>query len=157
MKITMMGAGYVGLTSGTCLATRGHHVCCHDIDATRISRLKRFKAPIYEPGLEPAMRQAAEAERLRFSSRLRESVVAADAVFITVGTPTGPDGGIDLSHVLSAASRIAPHLKHNAIVVIKSTVVVGTARQVRGPSPASAERSIFALPPTRSFCARVRP
>lgn len=131
MQITMIGAGYVGLTTGTCLAAIGHGVCCYDIDAGRISRLKRFDPPIYKPGLEDAMRKAVAAGHLRFSSRLRESVADADVVFIAVGTPTGPGGGIDLSHVLGAAKRIAPHLKRSALIVIKSTVVVGTARRIR--------------------------
>jgi len=131
MKITMIGAGYVGLTTGTCLANMGHSVRCYDINAARIVRLERFDLPIYEPGLEEAMRQARAAERLSFSSRLKESVADADAVFIAVGTPSSADGGIDLSHVLSAAKQIAPHLKRGALVVVKSTVVVGTARRVR--------------------------
>ncbi len=131
MQITMIGAGYVGLTTGTCLATIGHRVCCHDIDAARIARLERFDLPLFEPGLESVMCQAVEAGNLRFSAHLKESLAGADAVFIAVGTPSAPDGGIDLSHVLSAARKIAPHLKRSALVVVKSTVVAGTARRVR--------------------------
>ncbi|WP_309084771.1 UDP-glucose/GDP-mannose dehydrogenase family protein [Chelativorans sp.] len=131
MQVTMIGAGYVGLTTGTCLANLGHTVRCYDINAARIVRLERLDLPIYEPGLEEAMRRAVADRRLSFSSQLNESVAEADAVFIAVGTPSGPDGGIDLSHVLAAAKQIAPHLKRGALVVVKSTVVVGTARRVR--------------------------
>jgi len=131
MQITMIGAGYVGLTTGTCLADLGHSVRCFDINAARIAQLEHFDLPIYEPGLEEAMRRTIQAGRLSFSTRLQESVAEADAVFIAVGTPSRPDGGIDLSHVLAAAKQIAPHLKRGAIVIIKSTVVVGTARRVR--------------------------
>ncbi|WP_028033133.1 UDP-glucose/GDP-mannose dehydrogenase family protein [Chelativorans sp. J32] len=131
MQITMIGAGYVGLATGTCLANMGHSVRCFDINAARIVRLEHFDIPIYEPGLEEAMRSAVEAGRLSFSTRLRESVAEADAVFIAVGTPSGADGSIDLSHVLAAAKQIGPHLRRGATVVIKSTVVVGTARRVR--------------------------
>jgi len=131
MQMTMIGAGYVGLTTGTCLANLGHNVRCFDIDAARIGRLQNFDIPIYEPGLQEAMRSAAKAGRLSFSDQLRESVAQADAVFIAVGTPSKPDGGIDLSHVLAAAQQMAPHLKRGSTVIIKSTVVVGTARRVR--------------------------
>ncbi|MFC6487904.1 UDP-glucose dehydrogenase family protein [Nitratireductor sp. GCM10026969] len=131
MQITMIGAGYVGLTTGTCLANMGHDVCCYDIDSRRITRLERFDLPIYEPGLENAMRRAVDVGHLRFSSKIRTSVSEADAVFITVGTPSAPTGGIDLTHVFSAARQIAPHLKRGAVIVIKSTVVVGTAQRVR--------------------------
>jgi UDPglucose 6-dehydrogenase len=131
MQITMIGAGYVGLTTGTCLANMGHNIRCYDIDAARTARLAQFDIPIYEPGLEEALRRAIDARCLHFPSRLQESVAGADAVFIAVGTPSGPDGGIDLGHVLAAAQQLAPHLKRGALVVVKSTVVVGTARRVR--------------------------
>lgn len=130
MRITMIGAGYVGLTSGTCLALLGHDVCCYDIDAKRIARLKRCDPPLYEPGLRNAMGVTEAAGRLRFSSKIGASVANADVVFIAVGTPSGPNG-IDLSQVVLAAEQIAQHLKRSALVVIKSTVVVGTARRVR--------------------------
>ncbi|WP_173932737.1 UDP-glucose/GDP-mannose dehydrogenase family protein [Chelativorans sp. Marseille-P2723] len=132
MRIWMIGAGYVGLTSGTCLANMGHQVCCYDISAARIAQLERFDIPIYEPGLETAMREAVDAGKLRFSSLLKGGgIMDADAVFIAVGTPSGRDGSIDLSQVMTAAQQIAPHLKRGALVIIKSTVVVGTARRVR--------------------------
>lgn len=141
MQITMIGAGYVGLTTATCLANMGHDVCCYDIDARRIARLVRFDLPIYEPGLANAMRRAVQARRLRFSANIKAGIADADAVFIAVGTPSDPTGGIDLTQVFSAARQIAPHLKSDTVVVIKSTVVVGTARRVR--EIIARERSAF--------------
>jgi UDPglucose 6-dehydrogenase len=131
MKIAMIGAGYVGLTTGACLAQLGHKVTGVDIDAGKIEGLARGRVPIYEPGLEAVLREQMESGRLRFSTDVAAAVADADAIFLAVGTPSGPSGDIDLSFVQQAASQIAPAIKPNAVVVLKSTVVVGTCRRVR--------------------------
>ncbi|HEX5934259.1 MAG TPA: UDP-glucose/GDP-mannose dehydrogenase family protein [Pseudorhizobium sp.] len=131
MDVAMIGAGYVGLTTGACLAELGHRVTCIDNDALKVARLKRADIPIYEPGLSELIRKHAEAGRLAFSDDLASAVPNADVVFIAVGTPSGPDGDIDLAYVKGAAASVAPLLRKGAVVVIKSTVVAGTARMVR--------------------------
>jgi len=126
MKITMIGTGYVGLVAGTCFADAGNEVTCIDIDRSKIELLNRGSIPIYEPGLSELVRRNAEAGRLRFSTDLAAAVQAADAVYLAVGTPQSPDGSADLSSLWSVAASIAPHLCDGTIVVIKSTVPVGT-------------------------------
>ncbi|SFB50811.1 UDP-glucose dehydrogenase [Rhizobium sp. NFR07] len=130
MNVTMIGAGYVGLTTGACFASLGYNVCCVDIDEGRIADLEKGIMPIYEPGLAELMVESRNASRLRFSADIGTSVADADFVFLAVGTPSTADGDIDLSFVVSAARGIAPFLCDNAIVVIKSTVVAGTAKTV---------------------------
>jgi len=131
MQIVMIGAGYVGLTTGTCLAEAGHNVSCYDIDRTRIARLARGEIPIYEPQLEASVRQGIGNGRLRFTNQLDDCVGEADAVFLAVGTPSRANGDIDLSQVNTAARQIATRLRSGAVVVVKSTVVVGTCRRVQ--------------------------
>jgi len=131
MKITITGAGYVGITTGTCLAQLGHDVCCLDLDRKRIDMLSRGQVPIYEPGLEDALHEVLDGGKICFTTDTEEAVGGAHAVFIAVGTPSGPSGGIDLSQVFSAGRNIAPHLMAGAVVVMKSTVVAGTARSMR--------------------------
>jgi UDPglucose 6-dehydrogenase len=131
MRIAMIGAGYVGLTTATCLAEMGHQVTCADIDAERIERLSRRELPIYEPGLEALLGHCMETGRLRFVTAVQGCVDGADAVFLAVGTPSRPDGEMDISQVETAARQIAPHLKTGAVVVIKSTVTAGTCRRIR--------------------------
>ncbi len=130
MKVVMIGAGYVGLTTGTCFASLGCDVCCVDLNAERIRDLTRGEVPIFEPGLSDLIAQTRAAGRLRFSSDLGAEVASADFVFIAVGTPSRPDGDIDLSFVEAAARDIGQGIADNAIVVVKSTVVAGTARAV---------------------------
>ena len=141
MQIAMIGAGYVGLTTATCLAELGHHVTCADIDADRIERLSKGEVPIYEPGLEPLLKRCLEAGRLRFIDAVGGCVDEADAVFLAVGTPSRNDGEMDISQVEAAARQIAPHLKSGAVVVIKSTVTAGTCRRIR-EAIADARRSL---------------
>ncbi|HEX2146362.1 MAG TPA: UDP-glucose/GDP-mannose dehydrogenase family protein [Pseudorhizobium sp.] len=131
MDVIMIGAGYVGLTTGACLAELGHNVTCVDNDALKVARLKRAEIPIYEPGLSELIRKHVDAGRLSFSDEPAEVAHKADLAFIAVGTPSGPDGDIDLSYVKSAASGLARLLKEGAVIVIKSTVVAGTAKMVR--------------------------
>jgi UDPglucose 6-dehydrogenase len=131
MKITMMGAGYVGLTTGACLAELGHDVTCVDIDTTRTAALSGGQVPIYEPGLDELVQANMHRDKLRFSSDIESAAGQADAVFLTVGTPLGPKGDIDLSYVEAAARHIAKAIPPSTVVVVKSTVVVGTCRWLR--------------------------
>ncbi|MGN6548634.1 MAG: UDP-glucose dehydrogenase family protein [Pararhizobium sp.] len=132
MKIAMIGAGYVGLTTSAGLAVLGHSVICHDSDKQRIARLNAGEIPIYEPGLAEVVAAERRHGRLVFSDDVAEAVGDADAIFLAVGTPSAPDGSIDLSFIDAAALTIAPSLKPGAVVVVKSTVVVGTSRRVNG-------------------------
>ena len=131
MNITVIGTGYVGLVSGTCFSEFGFNVTCIDKDDVKIERLKHGEIPIYEPGLDDLVARNMAAGRLTFSTRLEQSVADADAVFIAVGTPERRgDGHADLSFVYAAAAEIAPHLTGYTVVVTKSTVPVGTGREV---------------------------
>ena len=131
MRIAMIGAGYVGLVSGACLADFGHDVVCVDKDAERIAGLKRGEIPIYEPSLDELVHSNVKEKRLAFSTELVEAVRTADAVFIAVGTPSRRgDGHADLSYVYDAAREIAAALDGFTAVIIKSTVPVGTGDEV---------------------------
>lgn len=132
MKIAMIGTGYVGLVSGVCFSDFGHDVVCVDKDPKKIEQLKNGIAPIYEPGLEDLMAKNVNSGRLSFTGNLADAVDGADAVFIAVGTPTRRgDGHADLTYVMAAAKDIATALTGYAVVVTKSTVPVGTNRQVK--------------------------
>ncbi len=132
MKIAMIGTGYVGLVSGVCFSDFGHEVVCVDRDASKVARLNAGEVPIYEPGLDVLMARNVVAGRLSFTQDLAAAVDGAAAVFIAVGTPTRRgDGHADLTYVMAAAEEIAQALTGYAVVVIKSTVPVGTNRQVR--------------------------
>jgi len=132
MKIAMIGTGYVGLVSGVCFSDFGHDVICVDKDPKKIAQLEKGIAPIYEPGLEELMAKNVGAGRLSFTLDLAKAVDGADAVFIAVGTPTRRgDGHADLTFVMAAAEEIASALTGYAVVVTKSTVPVGTNRQVK--------------------------
>ena len=131
MKIAMIGAGYVGLVSGACFSEFGHHVTCVDQDELKIERLRRNEIPIYEPGLEPLVARNAAAGRLKFDRDLAAAVAEADLVFIAVGTPSRRgDGHADLTYVREAARQIAAAMDGYTAVVTKSTVPVGTGREV---------------------------
>ena len=130
MKIAVIGSGYVGLVSGACLSEFGHQVVCIDMDAGKIQRLKAGEIPIYEPGLEDLVERNAGAKRLSFSTDIAD-IAGAQAIFIAVGTPTRRgDGHADMTYVHSAAKQIASELKDYAVIVTKSTVPVGTGREV---------------------------
>lgn len=132
MNVVMIGSGYVGLVSGSCFAEFGAQVICVDVDEAKIERLKAGEMPIYEPGLEELVERNVTAGRLAFTTDLAAAVAAADLVFIAVGTPTRRgDGHADVSYVYAAAKAIAHHLQGYTVVVDKSTVPVGTARQVQ--------------------------
>ena len=144
MRIAMIGTGYVGLVSGACFSEFGIDVVCVDRDASKIERLKKGEIPIYEPGLDTLVKTNAEAGRLTFTTDLKSAIAGAEAVFIAVGTPSRRgDGHADLSYVYGAAMDIAGHLTGYAVVVTKSTVPVGTGRQV--------ERIIRAARPELEF------
>ena len=131
MRIAMIGTGYVGLVSGACFSEFGVHVCCVDKDAGKIERLRRGEIPIYEPGLDDLVARNVAAGRLSFTLDLKEAMQGVDAVFIAVGTPSRRgDGHADLSYVYAAAEEIAANLDHYTVVVTKSTVPVGTGREV---------------------------
>ena len=132
MKITMIGAGYVGLVSGACFSDFGHEVIVVDKDQSKLDRLAKGIMPIYEPGLAELVARNEAANRLSYASDLAHAVEDADAVFIAVGTPTRRgDGFADLTFVFEAADTIAKVVKHRSVVVCKSTVPVGTSRAVR--------------------------
>lgn len=132
MKITMIGTGYVGLVTGACFAEFGHDVTCIDIDETKIARLQGGDIPIYEPGLDSLVQKNVQANRLVFTTEFEPGVPEAQVVMIAVGTPASRrgDGYASLEYVYDAARRIAAHLKDYTVVVTKSTVPVGTGRQV---------------------------
>ena len=131
MKLAVIGTGYVGLVSGTCFSEFGFDVTCIDKDAHKIDSIKSGVMPIYEPGLEELVARNVDAGRLHFTTETAAAVAAADAVFIAVGTPTRRgDGHADLSYVYDAARELAAHISGYTVVVTKSTVPVGTGREV---------------------------
>ncbi len=131
MKIAMIGSGYVGLVSGACFSEFGHDVVCIDKDVAKIAGLNAGEVPIYEPGLDQVMARNVSAGRLTFSADLAAAVRDADAVFIAVGTPSRRgDGHADLSYVFAAAAEVAAAIGRFTVVVTKSTVPVGTGREV---------------------------
>lgn len=131
MRITMIGTGYVGLVSGACFADFGHHVVCMDKDEAKISALKEGRIPIFEPGLERLVATNVREGRLSFTTHLDDALHETDAVFIAVGTPSRRgDGHADLSYVFEAAADVARAVKGEPVLVMKSTVPVGTGDQV---------------------------
>ncbi|MGD9949044.1 MAG: UDP-glucose/GDP-mannose dehydrogenase family protein [Desulfobulbus sp.] len=132
MRITMIGTGYVGLVTGTCFAEFGHFVTCVDNAEEKITRLKNGEIPIYEPGLDALVKKNCEEGRLTFTTDLAEAIPESEAIFLAVGTPSSRrgDGYADLTYIYEAARDVAKHLQGYTIVVDKSTVPVGTARQV---------------------------
>ncbi|MBB03501.1 MAG: UDP-glucose 6-dehydrogenase, partial [Planctomyces sp.] len=130
MKIVVIGTGYVGLVTGTCFAESGNDVTCVDINQEKIARLNQGQIPIYEPGLTELVKRNAEAGRLKFTTDVADCVPEARCVFLAVGTPMGDDGSANLSGIWAAADSVGPHLAEDSIVICKSTVPVGTNRQV---------------------------
>ena len=131
MNICMIGAGYVGLVTGTCLAESGNEVICVDVDARKISLLKKGEVPIYEPGLETLIKRNVKEKRLTFTTDLATSVKNSLIIFIAVGTPPNRDGSSNLNYVYEAARGIGKEINGYKIVVTKSTVPVGTAEKVK--------------------------
>jgi UDPglucose 6-dehydrogenase len=131
LNVSVVGTGYVGLVTGTCLAETGHRVTCIDNDDGKIARLQNGEIPIYEPGLKELVEKNTAASRLGFTTNARDAIRKSDVVFIAVGTPEGPDGRCDLRFVRSVAETIAQSVEKPTTVVIKSTVPAGTADLVR--------------------------
>jgi len=125
-KITVIGAGYVGLVTGTCFADLGNQVICIDIDEEKIAKLKAGTIPFYEPGLEEMVRRNAQTGRLRFTTSYAEGIKEAEFVFIAVNTPSGAEGEADLKYIRMAAEGIGKVMDHPLIIVNKSTVPIGT-------------------------------
>src|ERR1700748_1825321 len=130
MKIAVVGTGYVGLVTGTCLAETGNHVICVDINEKKVEMMKNGKVPIYEPGLELLFNRNISQGRLKFTTQLAEAIEEAKIIFLALPTPPGGDGAADLSYVLGAAKDIAKLVKEYKVIVTKSTVPVGTADKV---------------------------
>lgn len=130
MKITIAGTGYVGLVTGVCLADVGHTITCFDIDERKIEDLNEGKSPIYEPGLEDLITKNIQAQRLYFTSEPETAYADADCIFIAVGTPENEDGSANLSYVEQAAIMIAEYIHKDTVIVVKSTVPVGTNERI---------------------------
>ena len=126
MNITVIGTGYVGLSTGVCLSEIGHHVVCIDVDEQKVNLLKAGISPIYEPGLEPLLQKNTLAKRLFFTTSHEDGLKDAEIIILAVGTPQRDDGSADLTYLIQAAKDLTPHLKNDRIIVIKSTVPVGT-------------------------------
>lgn len=131
MRIAMIGTGYVGLVTGTCLSELGNEVTCIDVNEEKIEQLKKGRIPIYEPGLEEMVHKNQELGHLVFTTDFEEGMHRANVCFIAVGTPMGEDGSADLSYVLSAARMIGQKMEHPMYVVDKSTVPVGSSLKVK--------------------------
>ncbi len=131
MKIAVVGSGYVGLVSGTCLADFGLDVICMDIDEKKIAALKSGKMPIYEPGLDTLVERNVANKRLSFTTDMKYTVETATVIFIAVGTPPKDDGSADLQYVLAVAQEIGRHMNKYTVIVDKSTVPVGTGQLVK--------------------------
>ena len=130
MRVVMVGTGYVGLVSGTCLAEIGHDVICMDIDERKINMLRNGESPIFEPGLEAYIHRNIQHDRLHFTHNLGEALQDAEIVFIAVGTPEGEDGSADLGYVVEVARSIGKWANRKMLAVVKSTVPVGTCDMV---------------------------
>jgi len=130
MKIAVVGTGYVGLVTGTCLAETGNTVTCVDINEQKVKMMQEGRLPIYEPGLEQLFHRNIQQDRLNFTTNLAEAIEEAKIIFLALPTPPGGDGAADLSYVLGAAKDIAKLIKSYKVIVTKSTVPVGTADKV---------------------------
>lgn len=131
MKIAVIGTGYVGLVTGTCLADAGHMVTCIDIDANKVAQLSQGICPIFEPDLDGMIVRNLQEKRLDFSTSLEAGISEASLIFLALPTPSGADGQADLEAVLSVAKNLGPLLSQYTVIVDKSTVPVGTAERVK--------------------------
>jgi len=130
MNLTLFGTGYVGLVSGTCFANAGHNVVCVDNNNQKITSLRSGNVPIFEPGLSSLVIENQKAKTLSFTSEAEEGITHAEIIFIAVGTPPDEDGSADLKYVLQVASTIGKHMNDYKIIIVKSTVPVGTCDKV---------------------------
>ena len=131
MKIAIVGSGYVGLVTGTCLAEVGFQIICVDVNEKKIETLKRGECPIFEPGLEAMLKANIQKGRLSFTTSLPEVINDVDVIFSAVGTPPDEDGSADLSYVLEVAHTVGRHINKHIVFATKSTVPVGTAQKVK--------------------------
>jgi UDPglucose 6-dehydrogenase len=145
MKITVIGAGYVGLVSGACLAEMGNHVVCLDVDPRKIDMLNSGAIPIHEPGLDKVVQRNAASGRLQFTTDIGVAVAHGTLQFIAVGTPPDEDGSADLQYVLAAARNIGRLMTEYKLVIDKSTVPVGTADKVKAAIQAELDARGVAL------------
>lgn len=130
MKIAVVGTGYVGLVTGTCLAEAGNHVICVDVDKAKVAKMKKGQVPIYEPGLDTVFERNIAENRLAFTTGLAGAIKDAEVIFLALPTPPNGDGSADLSYVMGVADELGKLLDHYCVVVDKSTVPVGTADKV---------------------------
>ena len=131
MNITILGTGYVGLVTGACFSKMGNKVYCVDIDENKISSLKNNIMPIYEPQLEDIVRTSQKRGDLIFTTDIKEALDDTNIIFIAVGTPMADDGSANLDYIFSAAQNISKNITHDSLVVVKSTVPVGTTFKVK--------------------------
>jgi len=130
MNITIIGTGYVGLVTGVCFADKGHSVFCIDNNEEKIATLWQGKSPIYEPGLDELLKDTIEQGTINFSSDLQKGVRHAEVIFYCLPTPQGEDGQADLRSVITVSNQIGEYFNGHKIIVNKSTVPVGTSKQV---------------------------
>ncbi len=130
-KIAVVGTGYVGLVTGTCFAETGNQVICVDIDEKKVEKMRQGEVPIYEPHLDVIFERNIKAERISFTTNLKEAVDFAEIIFLALPTPPGEDGSADLSYVLGVANELGEIMTDYKVIVDKSTVPVGTADKVQ--------------------------
>ena len=130
MKIAVAGTGYVGLVAGVCFAEKGHDVICVDVDEKKVRMMEAGNSPIFEEGLEELMRKNNDAGRLHYTTDYAEAYRDKDAIFIGVGTPEQPDGSANLNYIATVSRQIAESVERDCLVVVKSTVPVGTNDKV---------------------------
>ena len=131
MKISVIGTGYVGLVTGTCLAETGNEVICVDIDKDKVDKMRNGAVPIYEPHLDVLFERNIKANRLQFTTSLDEGLEHGEIIFLALPTPEDEDGSADLSYVLNVSKLIGEKIKEYKVIVDKSTVPVGTAEKVK--------------------------
>jgi UDPglucose 6-dehydrogenase len=131
MRVCVLGTGYVGLVAGACFSDSGNHVICVDLDEEKLAKLRQAEVPFFEPGLDDVVRRNVKAGRLAFSSDSKSSIATSKVIFIAVGTPQASDGSSNLSYLETATRTIAESINQDCLVVLKSTVPVGTADRVR--------------------------
>jgi UDPglucose 6-dehydrogenase len=144
MQVSIIGTGYVGLVSGTCFSEMGHKVTCIDYDQSKIDLLKTGTSPIYEPGLSEMLTRNIEKNRIHFSTSY-DSIKTSQVIFLAVGTPSDDEGRANLTYLMSAVDAILPHLNDQAVVVIKSTVPVGTNQLIRERIKNQTTKSIYVV------------
>ena len=133
MNIAVVGTGYVGLVTGTCLAETGNNVVCVDVDEEKVNKLRRGEVPIYEPHLDVFFERNLKQNRLSFTTSLEDGIKDAELIFLALPTPPGEDGSADLSYVLGVADHLGKIIDNYKVVIDKSTVPVGTAEKVKLP------------------------